>query len=87
MLNARAVAMQQHLTSRAPAPHGVHSMGPRMQPPMIQIGGPVNQGIPPNNTSYASYPNPNGGPQNVQIGKLSIICSLNSYVQFILFFC
>lgn len=67
MINARAVAMQ-HLTTRAPAPHGVHAMGPRMQPPMMQIG-PVNQGIPPNNTSYNSYSNPNGAPQNVQIGK------------------
>lgn len=68
MLNARTVAMQ-HITSRAPGPHGVHTMGPRMQPPgMMQLGGPVNQGMPPNNASYAAYPNPNGATQNVQVG-------------------
>lgn len=66
MMTARAVAMQ-HMNARAPGPHGVHNMGPRMQPPgMLQMGA-VGQGMP--NTSYA-YPNPNAaGPQGIQVGK------------------
>ncbi|KAF5302898.1 hypothetical protein FQA39_LY02078 [Lamprigera yunnana] len=65
MMAGRAVAMQ-HIGTRATGPHGVHAMGPRMQPPtMLQIGG-VAQGI-PNNPSYA-YPNPNtAGPQGIQV--------------------
>lgn len=65
-MTARAVAMQ-HMSTRAPVPHGVHTMGPRMQPPgMLQMGS-VGQGI-PGNTSYA-YPTPNAaGPQGIQVG-------------------
>lgn len=63
MMNARVM---QHLGNRAPNPHGLQAMGPRMQPGgMLQLGN-VNQGMP---GSYV-YPNPNGGgPQGVPIGK------------------
>ncbi|XP_044255376.1 CREB-binding protein-like isoform X6 [Tribolium madens] len=55
------VAMQ-HLNARAPGPHGVHTLGTRMQAPgMMQLGGAVGQGM-PGNTPY-SYPN--AGPQGV----------------------
>lgn len=60
MINARAAAMQ-HLNTRAPGPHNVHTMGPRMQPSgMLQLG-PVAQGMPPGNTPYAAYSTPNVG--------------------------
>lgn len=57
MINARAAAMQ-HLTTRAAGPHNVHTMGPRMQPSsMLQL--PVAQGMPPGNTPFGAYSNPN----------------------------
>ncbi|RZC35774.1 KAT11, KIX, DUF902, zf-TAZ and/or Bromodomain domain containing protein [Asbolus verrucosus] len=60
MINRVGVAM--HLNARAPGPHGVHSMGTRMQAPgIMQLGGAVGQGM-PGNTPY-SYPN--AGPQGV----------------------
>uniref|UniRef100_A0A1Y1MJM8 histone acetyltransferase n=1 Tax=Photinus pyralis TaxID=7054 RepID=A0A1Y1MJM8_PHOPY len=69
IMTGRAVAMQ-HMNARAPGPHGVHAMGPRMQPPgMLQMGA-VGQGM-PNNPSYA-YPNPNAtGPQGMQVGVVA----------------
>lgn len=59
MMNARAA--MQHLNTRAAGPHNVHTMGPRMQQTgMLQLG-PVAQGMPPGNTPYAAYSNPNVG--------------------------
>ncbi|KAL3266918.1 hypothetical protein HHI36_011068 [Cryptolaemus montrouzieri] len=61
------VAIEQHLNTRAQRPHGVLPLGgSRMQPPNLIQMGPLGQSIPVN-TPY-SYPNPNQGPQGVQVG-------------------
>lgn len=59
-----------HIGQRAAGPHGVHMGGPRVQTPIL-MGGPVNQTMPAN--APYSYPNPNSGPQGVQVGKLLIL--------------
>lgn len=63
MMNAHAVAaMQQQLGPRGQTAHGVHPMGPRMQPPAMQLG-PGIQGMP----AYA-YAN-QSTPQAAKVGK------------------
>lgn len=61
----------QHINARPPGQHNVHpSMGgPRMQTPGI-MQMPVGQGM-AGATPYNAYANPNGGPQSVQVGKLT----------------
>lgn len=61
MINARAAALQQHLNTRAPGPHSVHTMGPRLPSGMLQLGPAVAQGMPPGNTPYGAYSTPNVG--------------------------
>lgn len=62
----RSVTMQ-HLNARAPGPNAIHPIGPRMPPMQMQLPS-VNQ---PGNTPYNTYPNPTGGPQNVQVGEFN----------------
>lgn len=62
------VAALQHMPQRVPGPHGVHQLGPRIQPPnVLQMSGPVAQGMQANTYTYAN-PNP-GAQQAVQVGK------------------
>ena len=59
----------QHISTRAPAPHTVHQINPRMQSPAMQMQlNAVNQSL-ANNAPYNAYANTNVSQQNVQVGK------------------